>query len=299
MFTDMKIRTFGYFAKQGITSMKRNKVMSFASMTTVAASLFIFGVFMLMVLNANQIVTNVEDSIEIKAFLEEDLTTIKEKEIENRIKSIEGVKEITYESQEEALKKFESQLGEKKGLATGLQEENPLPASFIIKVNSPGNVSNVSNQIKGIDGIDIVKDGQQTVDMIIRISRFVKILSIVLMIILGVISISLISNTIKLTVFARKREIGIMKYIGATDWFIRWPFVLEGMLLGFFGAIIAIAVLSVGYGYVFKTVSTCNFLFTLLPAKQIIPSLIWDFIIIGVVLGGFGSTISIKKFLAV
>lgn len=299
MFTDMKIRTFGYFAKQGVTSMKRNKVMSFASMTTVAASLFIFGVFMLMVLNVNQIVTNVEDSIEIKAFLKEDLSTIKEKEIENKIKSIEGVKEITYESQEEALKKFENQLGEKKGLATGLQEENPLPASFIIKVNSPSNVSAISSQIKGIDGIDMVKDGQQTVDMIIKISRFIKILSIVLMIILGVISISLISNTIKLTVFARKREIGIMKYIGATDWFIRWPFVLEGMLLGFFGAIIAIAVLSAGYEYVFKTVSTSNFLFSLLPSKQIIPSLIWDFIIIGVVLGGFGSTISIKKFLVV
>lgn len=297
MFTDMKIRTFGYFIKQGITSMKRNRVMSLASMTTVAASLFIFGVFMLMVLNVNHIMANVEESIEIKAFLKEDLTTVKEKDIENKIKSIEGVKKITYESKEEALKKFKNQLGEKKGLATGLELENPLPASFIIKVNSPNNVEAVSNQLKSINGVDEVKDGQQTVDLIIKISKFIKILSLVLMIILGVISISLISNTIKLTVFARKREIGIMKYIGATDWFIKWPFVLEGMLLGFLGAIFAIAFLSAGYQYVFRTVASSNYLFSLLPSKQIIPSMIWDFIIIGIALGGFGSTISIRKFL--
>lgn len=299
MFTVMKIRTLNYFAKQGLTSMKRNRVMSFASITTVAASLFIFGVFMLMVLNVNQLMKNVENGIEIKAFLKTDLTTMKEKSIKKEIKEISGVREIDYESKEQALEKFKKQLGEKKDLANGLELDNPLPASFIIKVNKPSDVSNVSKAIKAIEGIDQVKDGQQMVDKIVRVSRFIKGLSLVLMSILGIISISLIANTIKLTVFARKREIGIMKYMGATDWFIRWPFVFEGMLLGLFGSLVSILLLYGGYSYAVKAVVTSDVIFTLLPAKQLMPSLIKEFAGIGVLLGGFGSVVSIRKFLVV
>lgn len=299
MFTVMKIRTLNYFAKQGLTSMKRNRVMSFASITTVAASLFIFGVFMLMVLNVNQLMKNVENGIEIKAFLKTDLTTMKEKSIKTDIKEISGVKEIDYESKEQALDKFKKQLGEKKNLANGLELDNPLPASFIIKVNKPSDVSNVSKAIKSIEGIDQVKDGQQMVDKIVRVSGFIKALSLILMTILGIISISLIANTIKLTVFARKREIGIMKYMGATDWFIRWPFVFEGMLLGLFGSLASILLLYGGYSYAVKAVVTSDVIFTLLPAKQLMPSLIKEFAGIGVLLGGFGSVVSIRKFLVV
>jgi len=295
----MKIRTLNYFAKQGLTSMKRNRVMSFASITTVAASLFIFGVFMLMVLNVNQLMKNVENGIEIKAFLKTDLTTMKEKSIKTDIKEISGVKEIDYESKEQALDKFKKQLGEKKDLANGLELDNPLPASFIIKVNKPSDVSNVSKAIKSIEGIDQVKDGQQMVDKIVRVSGFIKALSLILMTILGIISISLIANTIKLTVFARKREIGIMKYMGATDWFIRWPFVFEGMLLGLFGSLASILLLYGGYSYAVKAVVTSDVIFTLLPAKQLMPSLIKEFAGIGVLLGGFGSVVSIRKFLVV
>jgi len=295
----MKIRTLNYFAKQGLTSMKRNRVMSFASITTVAASLFIFGVFMLMVLNVNQLMKNVENGIEIKAFLKTDLTTMKEKSIKTDIKEISGVKEIDYESKEQELDKFKKQLGEKKDLANGLELDNPLPASFIIKVNKPSDVSNVSKAIKSIEGIDQVKDGQQMVDKIVRVSGFIKALSLILMTILGIISISLIANTIKLTVFARKREIGIMKYMGATDWFIRWPFVFEGMLLGLFGSLASILLLYGGYSYAVKAVVTSDVIFTLLPAKQLMPSLIKEFAGIGVLLGGFGSVVSIRKFLVV
>lgn len=299
MFTVMKIRTLNYFAKQGLTSMKRNRVMSFASITTVAASLFIFGVFMLMVLNVNQLMKNVENGIEIKAFLKTDLTTMKEKGIKKEIKEISGVKEIDYESKEQALEKFKKQLGEKKDLANGLELDNPLPASFIIKVNKPSDVSKVSKAIKSIEGIDQVKDGQQMVDKIVKVSGFIKGLSLVLMTILGIISVSLIANTIKLTVFARKREIGIMKYMGATDWFIRWPFVFEGMLLGLFGSLASILLLYGGYSYAVKAVVTSDVIFTLLPAKQLMPSLIKEFAGIGVLLGGFGSVVSIRKFLVV
>lgn len=295
----MKIKTFSYFAKQGLKSIKRNRVMSFASISTVAASLFIFGIFMLMMLNVNGLVKSVENTIEIKAFLNSDLTTLKERDIENKIKELPGVKEVVYESKEQALENFKKQLGEKKDLADGLKLENPLPASFIIKVDNPKKVFSVSTSISEMEGVYKVKDGKQAVEKIIKFSSLINIISIILMLILGVISISLISNTIKLTVFARKREIGIMKYIGATDWFIRWPFILEGMLLGLFGAIISICILALGYGYAVKVVTSSVSMFSLLPLGEITTSLFWEFSIIGISIGGLGSFLSIRKFLVV
>lgn len=295
----MKIKTFRYFFKEGLVSIKKNKVMSVASVSTVAAALFIFGVFMLLVVNVNKVISTVESQIEIKAFLKNDFTTIQKQQIEKKIKGIDGVKEVEFESQEDALKKFKSDLGEKADLANGLELENPLPASFIIKVNKPEDVAGVSTKLKSYPEVEKVNDGQQMVDTIMRVTAFIKIASILLMAILGIISISLISNTIKLTVFARKREIGIMKYIGATDWFIRWPFVIEGMLMGLLGAIISILILGFGYGYGANLISENQMIFTLVPYNEIIFTLGWQFSLIGVFIGGIGSILSIRKFLVV
>ena len=295
----MKIKTFKYFFREGFTSVKKNRVMSVASVSTVAAALFIFGVFMLLVVNVNKIVSTVESEIEIKVFLKADVTTLQQNKIEKDIKAIDEVKEISFESQEDALKKFKEGLGEKADLADGLELDNPLPASFIIKVNSPQNVAGVSAKLKDLAGVEKINDGQQMVETIINATRFIKVTSILLMVILGVISISLISNTIKLTVFARKREIGIMKYIGATDWFIRWPFIIEGMLMGLLGAVISILILGFGYGYGAKIVSESQMIFSLVPSNEIIFGLGWQFSLIGVFIGGIGSLLSIRKFLVV
>lgn len=299
MCTGMKIKTFKYFFREGMVSVKKNRVMSVASVSTVAAALFIFGVFMLLVVNVNKIVSTVENEIEIQAFLEEDVTTIQKQQIEKDIKAIDGVKEVEFESQEKALEKFKEELGEKADLANGLELENPLPASFIIKVNKPQDVSVVSEKLKGHSGIEKINDGKQMVETIMNVTGFVKITSILLMAILGIISISLISNTIKLTVFARKREIGIMKYIGATDWFIRWPFIIEGMLMGLLGAAVSILILGFGYGYGAKVVSESQMIFSLVPSNEIIFTLGWQFSLIGVLIGGIGSLLSIRKFLVV
>lgn len=299
MYTDMKIKTFRYFFKEGIVSIKKNRIMSLASVSTVAAALFIFGIFMLIVVNVNQIISTVENEIEIRAFLKEDVTTLEKQQIEKDIKSIDGVKEVKFESQEEALENFKEDLGEKADLANGLELENPLPASFIIKVNQPENVSTVSAKLKSQSGIEKVNDGHEMVETIINVTGFIRVTSILLMVILGVISISLISNTIKLTVFARKREIGIMKYIGATDWFIRWPFIIEGMLMGLIGALISILILGAGYKYGVNVVSESQMIFSLVPANEIIYTLGWQFSIIGILIGGIGSLLSIRKFLVV
>jgi cell division transport system permease protein len=243
--------------------------------------------------------SSVENDIEIKAFLKEDITTIERQRIEKDIKSMSEVKEVRYESKEDALENFKKQLGDKQDLAKGLELENPLLSSFIIKLNSPQDVKAVASKLRSLDNVEQVNAGEQLVESIIKVTGLIKITSIILMGILGVISISLIANTIKLTVFARKREIGIMKYIGATDWFIRWPFIIEGMLMGFFGALISILILGVGYHYAAKSVSESVAMFSLVPSSQILTSLGWEFALIGIFIGGVGSLLSIRKFLIV
>ncbi|MCX7884434.1 MAG: permease-like cell division protein FtsX [Caloramator sp.] len=296
----MKIRTFSYFFKESIKSMKRNRVMSFASITTVAAALFIFGAFMIIISNVNNAVDTVENKVEIKAFLKDDVTTLKSREIEKKIKKIPNVKSVVFESKDEALKKVTEQLGENRDLTEGLEEDNPFPASFIIKVDKPSDVAYVSKELSQIEDFEKINDAQEIVNQIIKITNFIKLFSLILMIILSVIGISLISNTIKLTVYARKREIGIMKYIGATDWFVKWPFLLEGIILGLLGALIAIGLLSAGYSYGIKVISANNILFfSLIPLNVIIRTILWQFCLVGMIIGGVGSLISIKKFLVI
>lgn len=293
----MKIRTLNYFFKESLKSIKRNRVMSFASVTTVAAALFIFGVFMIIISNVNSLVDTVENKVEIKAFLKDDISSLKVRDIEKEIKAISGIKSVTFESKDEALKKVTEQLGENKDLTEGLEEDNPFPASFIIKVNKPSDVSYVSKELSKIEDFEKINDAQEIVNQIIKITRFIKLFSLILMIILSVIGISLISNTIKLTVYARKREISIMKYIGATDWFVKWPFFLEGIMLGLLGALIAIGFLSAGYSYGMKMVSPNILFFSFVPLKVIFQTLLWQFLLVGMFIGGFGSLISIRKFL--
>jgi cell division transport system permease protein len=213
----MKIRTFKYSFGEGIRSIKRNRVMSIASIMTVTATLFVFGVFLLLIYNVNSIITSVEDKIEIKVYLNDDITTLKKQGIEASIKDIEGVKSVTYISKEQALENFRKQLGENGDFAKGLEIDNPLPPSFVVKVTDPKLVVSVSSQINGIPGVYQIKDGRDVVNKVMNIVSFVRGTSIILMLILGIVSTFLISNTIKLTVYARKKEIAIMKYIGATD----------------------------------------------------------------------------------
>lgn len=273
--------------------------MSLASITTVAATIFVLGIFMVLAINVNKFATNVEDMIEIKAFLKDDVTTLQQQKLESDIKSIPGVVSVEYESKEKALEKFKEQLGENKDIAKGLEESNPLPASFIIKVDKPENVETISPKISVLEGIVKVKDGKRTAQTIAKLVRVVRYSSTVLMIILGTISIFLISNTIKLTVFARKREISIMKYIGATDWFIRWPFILEGLLLGLIGGVLSAFIVTNGYEYISRNIQQNLVVFSLVPAKEVVKQFWWQFSLLGTLIGGFGSFISIRKFLVV
>jgi cell division transport system permease protein len=296
----MKIKTYGYHIKQGFKSVAKNKMMSIASISTVVASLLILGIFLITMFNVDFLVKDVESGVEIKVYLKDDITNNQKAEIESQMKLTQGVTAVEYESKEEALEKFKAQLGDNSELVAGINAEEVMPSSYIIKMEGPKFVQGTVEKLKTLSGIDEIKDGGQIVDKLMQITGFVKTLGISLLAILTIVSVFLISNTIKLTVLARRREIGIMKYIGATDWFIRWPFVIEGLFLGLIGAVIS--ALIVGYGYVLASNAVARNMMSLIrlvDPMDIVPYMSAAFAAMGLLIGSVGSIISMRKFLKV
>lgn len=297
---DMKISTFRHFAADSLRNLKRNRTLTIASVATVAATLFILGIMILILLTVRRGVSEVESSIEAKIILKDDITVSDKKDIESKLKSMNEVTDVTYETKDEALRKFKEQLGDQyKSLAEGYDKKNPMPDSYIVKVRNPENISAVVNSIKDMNGIETIKDGKKIVDLIADFSRTIKWIGIVILVIFIGLSLFLIGNTIKITLYSRRKEINIMKYIGATDWFIRWPFIMEGMIIGIIGAVLSIVLLYYGYGFLYVKISKGLMFANLVQPYYILTNMLWLFILAGVCIGSFGSFASIRKFLNV
>lgn len=296
----MKISTGKHFLVDALRNIRRNITISTASSATVAATLFILGVFLMVILNVKQGIKDLESKVEVKVFLNEEISVNEKTEIENKIKSINGVENVNYESKDDALGKVKESFGEKnKSLVVGLEKHNPFPSSYIVRVKSPEIVSQVADNVKGMPGIYEIRDERELVDTIMSFTNTLKWVGVVIFVILIGVSLFLIENTIKLTVYSRRREIGIMKYIGATDWFIRWPFIIEGIIIGFCGAVIAIVVLYNAYNLAFLKISTISVFMELLNPRIILKQILWIFLLAGMSIGASGSIISIRKFLSV
>jgi cell division transport system permease protein len=296
----MKISTQKYFFKDALNSLKRNITVSTASIATVAATLFILGIFMLTLLNVNQGIVSVESQVEVKVFLKDDITAAQKTELETKVKGVAGVTSVTFESKEKALANFKEQLGDQnQSLVDGLEKDNPMPSSYIVKVNEPNTITAVVEAVKGQAYVLSIKDGREIVNKIISITNTIKWVGSAIFLILIGVSLFLIGNTIKIIVYSRRREIGIMKYIGATDWFIRWPFVIEGIILGVLGALIADGILFYAYKVVFAKVTTGLLMMQLVPVSYVYTYILGLFVLAGVLIGAIGSAISIRKFLAV
>lgn len=293
-FTAVKFRTVRYFFKEAFANLFRNGWMSLASIGAVASALIIFGSFLMISINFDYIAKTVESQVEITAYVKDSVDQLKMNQIELSIKGLDEVKEVVFVSKEQALEEFKKQVGEE--LLEGI--ENPLPNSFRIKVQTPQEVAGVAEKIQKIDGIEEVKYGKGVVEKLFKITYWMRMLGLGVMAIFAVISVFIISNTIRITVFSRRREISIMKYIGATDWFVRWPFLLEGMMLGFSGSLIAIALLALGYSYIYDLVRINIPMISLLPLREF-----YDYslglLMVGTFLGAFGSGFSMRRFLKV
>lgn len=296
----MKINTFKHFVLDALRNLKRNRTLSTASAATVAATLFILGVFLLTILNVKVAIKDVESKVEVKVFLKEDIKTNEKSNVEKAIKDTAGVVDVAYESKSQALENLKDQLGaDNKDLVQGLEKDNPMPNSYIVKVEKPEMVSTVVKNVKDMPGIESIKDGRELVDKIMNVVNTIKWVGIVIFIVLIGVSLFLIGNTIKLTVYSRRREIGIMKYIGATDWFIRWPFILEGIILGILGSLLALVLLYFAYKFAYVKLMAEVLTMQFVKPGYVLSVVIWEFLLSGILIGGVGSIMAIRKFLTV
>ena len=295
----MSINTVEYFIREVINSLRRNNWMSVASIGTVAVSLFIFGMFLMLVMNMNKMVDAMESQVQIMVYLEDDFSRDDARDLEVDLKKMQGVEKVTFVPKEEAMEKFKERLGDQKTLLDALDETNPLPDSFEVMVLQPEMVKTAAENIEKFEGVNSAKYGQDVMEHLFDITRLIRIFGFALMMVLALATLFIISNTIRLTVFARRKEIAIMKYVGATDWFIRWPFVLEGIVMGFLGSLIASVVLRLTYsGITAKIYDTLAF-FPLIPEEPFLNYVTMIVVIGGMIMGAIGSTVSIKRFLKV
>lgn len=286
-------------------SMKRNSLMSIASVLSIMAALIILGIFLVLSINIRQATASVESSLEMKIFLSEGYTQDQKAAIEQALKDNAMIAGVRFESEDEALSNFSDSIDDYTGLLSSFNSENnPMPASFIVQVVDSDSMSQVKDFAMTYKdkGVEYVNYGEDYVNALLNFNRFANTLSVVVVIVLSVISLFLIYNTIKLTVFARRKEIGIMKYVGATDAYIRTPFILEGMFLGVIAALVAVLLIRLAYyfilgyinGSILMSIST-----DFASPAMVIGQLVIFFVIYGVVIGAVGSVIAIRKFLDV
>ncbi len=298
----MKIRSAGYMFKEGLKNLWRNRMMSLASISSVTATIIILGLIFILILNINSLAEGAKDQFDtIQAYVKDDVSLDDIEEIGNQLSNINGIESVSFESKEQALEKMKERWGEHGYLLEGL-ESNPLPNSYLIFLEDIAMSDNVVSQIESINGIDEVKFYKDIIEKMINITNIIRLVGFILILILTSISIFIIGNTIKLTVYARKTEINIMKYVGATNWFIRWPFLIEGTILGMIGSGIAVLIINFGYDYLYEIVTTNLYvMFTayMLPTGMLMDNLTLVFVILGSGIGALGSIMSMRKYLRV
>ncbi|NRU80031.1 cell division ATP-binding protein FtsE [Clostridium beijerinckii] len=299
--TIMNINTFKYYIIDALKSLNRSRTISIASVITVTATLFIMGVSILLMQNINIGMSNVESQVQIQVFLNNNITNKDQENLEQKLNNISGIKSVKFEDKSKALEKFNKQVSKDNSslLNNYDSSNNPLPNSFIIDLENPEVSHQVISTIENMPGIESIGNDQEFTNKIISISKNMKWIGIALFILMVSVSIFLISNTIKLAIYSRRREIGIMKFVGSTDWFIRWPLIIEGALIGLFGAVCSNILIYYLYKLVFIKINENLLLINLLSPSYITQALQWQFILVGILIGSIGSSWSLIKFLKV
>lgn len=293
----MRIKTVHYYFKEAFQSIIRNSWISVASVGVVAVSLLILGSSLLLVINANNIAANLESSVEISVFLKDKITPDELQDLENDIADMPEATQVVFVSRQQALEEMRENFGEKREILAGLEEKNPLPDALRIKTATAQQVAPLAAQLEAFDQVDQVRYGQGVVEKLLAISKWVRTAGLITMVLLGVAAVFLIATTIRLSVYARRKEIGIMKFLGATNWFVRFPFVLEGMILGLTGSLLAVIVVYIGYISLIDNIQLSLPFMQLVTDRALIKPLMLGLLATGLAIGAAGSTISMRSFL--
>ncbi len=296
----MKANNFKYYVAQAVRSVFRNGLMSVTSIFTVVCCMIILGLFMTISINVNHIAAQLEQQCEVQAFIQEDYTDKQVSAVQKNVKAIANVASVEIFSKEDTLAYMRDMSEDNASLLEGYEgEDNPFRDSLKITLKDLSQLKPTLDAIGKVKGIAEVSDKQTVMENILRISNGIKNVSFWGMLLLCLVSIFIIANTIKLAVYARRKEIGVMKFVGATDWFIRWPFIIEGIIIGIVGALIAYGLISWGY---IALVSKANIgidMFTFKPYAEVTWYMLGMFVFIGAVIGALGSAFSIRKHLDV
>ena len=302
----MRISTVGYSVKQGVKNIGRNKMFSLASVATMAACIFVFGLFFSIIMNFQYIVHKAEEGVAITVFFNDDATQEQIDNIGAQLKKQDGVKEIKYVSADEAWDTFKDQyFGESSDLAEGFKNDNPLAGSdnYEVYMTDVASQKKLVSFAESLDGVRKVNKSDTVANTLNSVNKLVWYVSVVIIAILLAVSIFLISNTVTIGISVRKEEINIMKYIGATDFFVRAPFVIEGILIGLIGAAIPLVTLYVIYEkvvvYVMDRFSMLSSMLTFMPVQTIFHTLTPVSLAMGVGIGFLGSFITVRKHLRV
>ena len=301
----MRAGSFKYLLQEGIRSLWVNRLMSFASIGVLVSCLLLIGAASLFSLNVNSMVGYIENQNEVVVFLDDDLTDGKISEIEKQLKALDNVSGASFVSKEEGLAEQMEIFGEDKEYFQDLVDDNPIPDAFYVRMRSLNILDDTVSQIRAIDGVYDVNAPTDVAGIVVSLKNIVYIAGIVIVGILVAVSFLIIANTIKITVFNRRKEIGIMKYVGATDSFIRFPFFVEGLALGLISGLLAYGLLAGGYCYLYSKVSAdytgwLNLFFAnMVPFSSISFRLLLGMCGCSIVIGAVGSTVFVRKYLKV
>lgn len=300
----MRFGTIRYSVKQGIRNIARNRMFSIASIATMAACIFLFGIFFSIITNFNYIVEKAEEGVAIVVLFEEDATDKQVEKIGDKLRNFEGVLEVKYVSSDEAWEEFQkSYLGDNPELAEGFKDDNPLANSdnYEVYLETVERQDEVVEFAESLNGVRKVNRSDVVAKTLENFNRLLTIISVAIISILLVVAIFLISNTVSMGITIRKEEIAIMKYIGAKDSFVRAPFIIEGILIGLVGASIPLLIIYFAYGRVIDSImekfSILNTIMDFLSVGQVYKTLLPVGLALGVGIGFIGSFFTIKKHL--
>ncbi|MDD2956105.1 MAG: permease-like cell division protein FtsX [Oscillospiraceae bacterium] len=301
----MRGSSFGYLVKEGSRNIWTNRMMSIASVGVLVACMLLIGTAVLFSINLNQVMGYMEDQNEMVAFIDDDASAAAIKKIDAALGEISNIGSMTYVSREQAIEEYKKIMGDSGTLLDGLEEDEVFPNSYRIQVDDLSRLEETVEDVESITGIMKVNAPTDVAQTITSVKQIVYVAGTGIVGILVAVSLLIIANTIKITVFNRRREINIMKYVGATDTFIRLPFLVEGTLLGLISAVIAYLALWGGYTYVLnwleenQSIALVSFTQNFLPFSSVTKDLLLGFVLGGVGIGGFGSMIFVRRYLKV
>ena len=298
----MKYNILGYLIGEGFSNVFKNKKSTGASLIIMCATMIIFGVFLILGENINHFVDEIKAEQGFQVFIKVDATQEEIDEVGEKIRALNGVNTADFVSKEAGLNTLKERLKDTKGVLDGFNSEL-LKASYMVTVTDLSKSKDIQNEILQIENVAKITSSDETVSTLINVANGIRIVTGVILLLLIIISIFIIANTIKLTVHARRKEISIMKYVGATNGFIRWPFIVEGMIIGILASIISILIVGGAYSFIAEKLVNSEFMqvinMSLISFKDMFSSIIFVYMLLGIGIGVLGSMISMRKYLKV